>query len=74
MGQSKYPEGMNLGRGNKPMERICYVQRIFKKCEWCVETRRPEEKRRSIRLDFSRLCSNREIGNIRDVMKIPVTG
>lgn len=40
----KYPESMRLGKGNKPTERICYLQRIFKKCEWCMETVRPEEK------------------------------
>lgn len=43
-GRGKYPESMCLGKGNKPTERICYLQRIFKKCEWCVETVRPEEK------------------------------
>lgn len=41
-GRGKYPESMCLGKGNKPTERICYLQRIFKKCEWCMETVRPE--------------------------------
>lgn len=29
--RAQYSEGKHLDRGNKPMERICCVQRIYKK-------------------------------------------
>lgn len=72
-GTGKYPKGMHLGRGNKPVERFIIFKEYSRSVSgvWRLGYLR---RNRSRRLDVSRLFRNREIGTILNVMKIPATG